>query len=513
MLRSSWAYAAGMAFVAVLLVVLSEIRYGLNIWDEGFLWYGVQRVWLGEVPLRDFMSYDPGRYYWTAAVARLWGGNGILDIRVAVAFFQWIGLSVAVLLIGRERRWRGLAFVVVATLVMVVWMFPRHKLFDISLAIMQVGVVAWWLARPQRRRYFLAGMSLGLVACFGRNHGVYGVAAHGLAMIWLAASARRWPAWRDVGAWCIGLMVGYLPMLIACVVVPGFAAALWESVAFLFEVKTTNLTLPIPWPWLVPFSQLPAAEGLRQGLVGLTFALLLAYPLAVAVWIRSRIRAGGHISPTIMATACLAIPYAHYAFSRADVGHLAQGIFPSLIGTLIALGATRALWVRWLGVLAVAGVSAVIALPAHPLVACMQSNQCCNDEIVGGERLVVDNQTASDVALLRRLTGEYASHGRPFVAVPYWPGAYAYFGQRSPLWEIYATPPRSAAFQRDEIRRLAAADPGFVVLLEFPLDNREELRYSRTHPLIMQYIVEHFDRLPSANPNYMLFRSRSPGSR
>lgn len=159
------------AFVVIGFFIL-EGNIGFNLWDEGFLWYGAQRVMLGEVPIRDFMAYDPGRYYYLAALMSLLGNNGIIALRIAVAIFQTMGLFVGLLLIARTVKKQNFFYLLLSVVILAVWMFPRHKLFDISLSILLIGILAYLVQNPTSRRYLFTGLCVGLVAIFGRNHGM-----------------------------------------------------------------------------------------------------------------------------------------------------------------------------------------------------------------------------------------------------------------------------------------------------------------------------------------------------
>jgi hypothetical protein len=504
-------HVALLATGSVLALFLWQGYQGLNLWDEGFLWYGVQRVIEGEVPLRDFSSYDPGRYYWAAALMAPSGANGIVALRVAVAIFQAIGLFIGLALLARASTKRDVGLLLIAAVTFAVWMFPRHKLFDISISIGLIGALSYLIEQPSSRRYFLAGLAVGIAAVFGRNHGLYG-AVSGLGVLaYLTLKRDRGPGLgRAVAIWALGVVVGYAPMLLMIALVPGFGQAVWESIRFLFELGATNLPLPVPWPWTVRFASLLPVEATRAVLIGIFFIAIVAYGVTGIAWvIRQRLQ-NKPVSPALAASAFMALPYAHFAYSRADLSHLAQGIFPLLIGGF-ALLANRSARIKWPLASALGAASLLVMLPLHPGWQCYASGQCV-DADVSGSKLTMDPGTAYDLALLRRLTEQFAPDHRSFVTAPFWPGAYAMMGRKSPMWDSYPILPRSEALQRAEIDRIRAADPGFALVIDAPLDGRDELRFRYTHPLIDQYIREHFEALKGYTPNpvYQIYRSTRP---
>ena len=145
---------------------------------------------------------------------------------------------------------------------------------------------------------------------------------------------------------------------------------------------------------------------------------------------------------------------------------------------------------------------------SYPGWQCYASIPCKTVDISGSE-LLIDPDTASAVDLLRKLADQYAPDGRSFIAVPFWPGAYALLERRSPMREIYPIEPRNPAYQERELDRIRSSNPGFAVVIDIPIDDREELRFSNSHQLIYRYIQTHMDRLPdSPNPVFELYRAK-----
>jgi len=466
---------------------------GFSLMDEGAFWYGAQRVLLGEVPIRDFMSYDIGRYYWSAAFMNILDDNGIVALRVGSSVFQAIALFTGLTVLIRNSANQNVLFWILVIITLLVWGVPQFRLIDISLPIITVGALSFLVENPSRRRYFVTGLIVGFVAVFGRNHGMYAVAGSLGIIFYLTFKRDGEPGLVNAFTnWLFGVIVGYLPILVFLAVVPGFALAFWEHFPYLFANQASPLPLPVPWPWQVAFGELPTFVSMRYVLIGVLFIFIVVYGLLGITWvIRSRLLKKP-VSPVVVATAFIALPYSHYAYSRADMEHLALGIPPLIMG-IFALLANQSGWIKWSFATLLCGVSIFMLLPNHPGYYCKLDHLCVEAK-VAEDSMLIDIDTAGNLAGILQFAEQFAPDDRTFLVAPSVPGIYAALGRKAPMWEIYALFPRNLAFQQSEIERIKAAKPGFALIINLPFDDREDLRFSKTHPLVYKYILDNYER-------------------
>jgi hypothetical protein len=505
------------------LCFLVEGRYGLYMSDEGYLWYGVQRVMQGEIPIRDFMAYDPGRYYWSAAVMSLMNSDGIIALRLSALGIEILGFAAILIQLDKCAKGRNVGFLILAALSLALWAYPRHKYYDVAICLVLLASLTSAAETRSLRSFFVYGLCTGVAAFFGRNHGVYGVIGGILCMLYLAWSSRQIAgSLRLLMAFCAGVVLGYAPLL-AMFAVPGFLAAFWRDVVFTLTAPTTNLPVPVPWPWRIALAGPHGYGTLQQLLAGVFFVLLLVFPAAGLLLSLVKRRAASSVAksiaaasatekapvegwpPLVLACLCLALPYAHFAFSRADMGHLPQGIFPFAVGLLGLCGglAPRAR-VLWAGLFLV--ISILTMGPVHPRWQC--ASGACVETAVGGDALVIDQGLAQDLATINSLVAEYSCAGCPVVFTPYWATPYAILRLKSPLWAIFALSPyRYEPPEELELDRIRTVSPRLIIVADVALDGREELRYRNTHPLIYRYLETHYRRLPNvfASPDLQVF--------
>ena len=237
------------------------------------MWYATLQTAAGGVPIRDFRSYDPGRYLWTAGWASLLG-SGIVGLRHANSVFQALGLFLALLSARRvlHSRW-GLVLV---GLVLNLWFFPSFKVYEHTVAVAAVFFALRLVERPTLGRHFACGVLAGLAGFLGRNLGIYCVLATLGLILFLYFKAKDDPGIlaRRLGAGLGGAAAGYAPMLLMLLLVPGFFSGFIQSILVLFGPGAPTLPKSVPWPWTFGYPLWSRYQGTPSILFQLSVYLL-----------------------------------------------------------------------------------------------------------------------------------------------------------------------------------------------------------------------------------------------
>jgi hypothetical protein len=467
-------------------------RIGLNLADEGYLWCGARDTAAGAQPIRDFDSYDPVRYWWTAAVMKLRGDDGVLSLRLAAAV--WEGAALFAFFRLAPRTGRSRVTPMFEALLLQMWMFPLYRIYDNALPVFTTLALTRLVEKPSPRRFFETGAYASFTALVGRNHGVYSVAS--LAAVAILAPFGREQLRAGAVALPLGVVCGYAPVFALCAVDRRFRAKFAGGIVRQFQRGSTPLKLPLPWPWRV-FGKTSSRRALVSSVV--FAALPLVYGLALIA--RFSAPKSEAAKPSSLAACCVGIVYLHCVYSRAGLAHIASGIFPSL-WLACGFGALPRLMFA----------AATVAMSEYltPILQMAFAAEPYESIDVHGDMLILP---ASETAFLSNMRAELRAAGAEdgvVAFVPHYPALYPLFSKPVALYEIYMTPVATEEQQSGLIEQLQENDARFVVMRDIALDQNEVLRMQNSHASFWRYVLEHFERIPTATlPADVLLLRRS----
>lgn len=487
---------------------------GFSLQDEGYLWSNAQQTRLGAVPIRDFRSYDPGRYYWTA-VWFLLLGNSFFALRLSLTVVQAIGLLFGLLLIRRIIRQRWL--LVLIGCVWLLWMFPSYKSFEHTLVLGALFFAIRLLERPDRIRYFASGIFVGTAAFFGKNLGVYFFLGFFSLILFLGWEESKKELIGNCMVFFAGLIIGYLPLIFMLLFVPGFFASFTDSILRLFGPYAPVKYLPIPWPWKVPLVSLPLLNKIRLLSRGIVFVSLFVFYISGVIAIFLSKKPLSRSMTFLVASVFVGIPLLYHVCGRADFDHLAQGIHPMLVG-LVAVAVSAqfdgrkklaAMTVLFIGLISFPLLfRAETMVPMHRLKGAVLGNSThIRYEIVHSNFWLPRTQ----VDYLNTLTQFLSRNMRPeenILIAPYSPGLYCLLGKQSPIWDAYPIHKAPIDEQTQSIRDMESKNVRWALIDTFSMDKIKERSFPFTHELIWRYILREFEPVdcPGLPKSQILFR-------
>ena len=295
--------------------------------------------------------------------------------------------------------------------------------------------------------------------------------------------------------------------------VPGLLSAVY-SLAGGIQKQGTNLSMPVRWPWLIPVEAPPWGRlfATAEGCFYLAFPIFLLLA-ALRIWQLRRSPASG--APLLLAAACVTLPYSHYVFSRPDIVHLAHG-GPVLGLGLVALAFTlpaRWTWVGWvtLPVLVAASFCANFVQYGIALEAFSDPARFFTVNIAG-RRMVADAYRAGVLLSARQLANQLAKPEEPILFLPNLALLYPFTGRLSPTWQIYFVFPATAEEDQALVREIDGAGVKWVMMQDYSLDEREDLRFRNTNPQVFDYLRHNFKPVPMETlpRDMILLQRRAP---
>gem|GEM_PF-2046962 len=473
-----------------------QIPYGFALQDDFWLWYGVQRFVAGDVPIRDFQSYDPGRYIVTYILS--FGYDTLYSLRFAQALLGACIVGIGSWFVQRHKNVH-IGVLALTAMVLFAWLFPRHKYFDIAISVVNV-VYLWYLLKHQSYTARLLAAPMVMVSwLMGINHALYLVLALFTWVIWqhLSCPSEQKMQWQQYKEFLFGVIIALTVPVFLVLFVPGFIEVYYHAAVLpILEGQGTNVPMQITWPWQIDWLAITTVVSLRKAIFSCLLFLLPCIGVCALIWEARVTRRTGLVRPYLLAPALLILPYAHHVYSRAGISHLAQSIFPLILyiaavaSQILATTTIDARYRRltWFVFGGWAVASLLVMYPQHPVVKCADS---CLPVSVESNVFLTDAGTRDDYFLLQKWLETYSAT-RSFIINPMRPGLYALNHEAAPVYETYAIFPLSDSQQKRDIMSIEQNKVRLIIIGKTGVDGMKETAFRNTNPLTFAYIQQHY---------------------
>ncbi len=509
------------AFIVAALAYLHNDIF-IDFADEGFLWYGALHVLKGQVPILDFQAYDPGRYYWCAAVLAVFG-KGLLSLRLAAGLFQFLGLSLG--LLALRRALTSPVALLWAGLLAVFFMLLPCRYFTASLTPAALFFAVRLIEKPSPSRHLVAGLYTGVATFIAVNHGFYLFGAFLSLLLYLKVKGYAGAGRKNLFLYLTGTTAGLLPLW-GMMIIPGFFDSYLlrlESILTAFASGKANVSFPVPWPWTVDWrsiaSSLPGAraqslEFTNRFFIGVLFIFItLWYLFSIPALARIQKPAQGPRA-LFIASVFIGVFYLGHIFSRSDLVYLGEGIFPVMAGLLALRVFTPPSWktiCQFLVVLFSVASFLSAGLRSTIIFKTMVPEGGMTWYHVGRDRIWLTKPDAKYIEDFRKLVAKHVDPQEPLLLAPLLTTFYCLLERESPVHELYFHIAPIKAMEERTLRELEGKKVRWAIVADLPLDGRPEHALSRSHPLLWRYLTEHYESVTSEGlkPGYALMRRKS----
>ena len=492
--------------LSVLIWFFSEIIVDESLLsDEGFVFYGSWRVLAGEIPYSDFRSYDPLRYYWVAGWMAIFG-TGIISFYQSLLFIKSIAIACSLWIFRKVFKTPIIPAICATGLAL--WMFPRYKIFEIIVSIIAVIALYNYLT-SKNKNSFILGLLVGVFALIGINVGVYSFVSFLGGIIFTTIFEHSPPKNFPLKQFLLGIPVGYSPIIIF-LLSPNFLNNFISSVKGIIVRRSTNLALPVPWPWLMGFKSIDTIVGILFLAMPVFFALGFFF-LIRRMWTNKQLYwsdiPAWHL---FVAALFVGFPYIHYAFSRADLVHLSLSIAPFWIGLIAFSQLPQWKFKIFSTLILVLFLSSTFLIQIFPSQAwALRKNPDKYIQyMVKEDKFFVEKDFAELVDSLLLTIKKSSNPGDNIYMAPNLAMIYYLLDIPSPTYDTYPLVKPNDKTQFKIIDDFEEYEVNAVMIDNFAVDGLDERRFSNHYYLLWKYLQENFQLVetPELPSTFYLFR-------